>query len=68
MYAKMIEELAPTGHDPRHIEVIMWLRNPTLEGLSRSEFQEEVSVAAACVVKIGAIKAEEIAQSLGFIK
>jgi hypothetical protein len=37
MYAKMIEELAPTGHDPRHIEVIMWLRNPTLEGLSRSE-------------------------------
>ena len=27
MYAKMIEELAPAGHDPRHIEVIMWLRN-----------------------------------------
>jgi hypothetical protein len=68
MYAKMIEELAPAGHDLRHIEVIMWLRNPTLDGLSRSEFQKEVSVAAACVGKLGAVKVEEIAQSLGFIR
>jgi hypothetical protein len=63
----MIEELAPAGHDLRHIEVIMWLRNPTLDGLSRSEFQKEVSVAAACVGKLGVVKVEEIAQSLGFI-
>jgi hypothetical protein len=55
MYAKMIEELAPAGHDPRHIEVIMWLRNPTLDGLPRSEFQKEVSAAAACVGKLGAV-------------
>jgi len=27
MHAKMIKELAPAGYDPRHIEVIMWLRN-----------------------------------------
>jgi hypothetical protein len=67
MDAKMIEELAPAGYDPRHIEVIMWLRNPTLDGLSRSEFQKEVSVAAACVGKLGAVKVEQIAQSLGFI-
>ena len=67
MYAKMIEELAPAGHDPRHIEVIMWLRNPAFDGLPLSEFQKEVSVAAACVGKLGAVKVEEIARSLGFI-
>ena len=45
----------------------MWPRNPTLDGLSRSDFQKEVSVAAACVGKLGAVKVEQIAQSLGFI-
>ena len=29
-HATMIENLAPSGHDPRHIEAIMRLRNPTL--------------------------------------
>jgi hypothetical protein len=66
-YATMIEDLAPPGHDPRHIEAIMRMRNPTLDGLLPGEFRKEVSVAVACIVKLGTIKAEEIAQSLGFI-
>ena len=66
MYAKMIEELAPAGHDPRHIEVIMRLRNSTLDGLSRSEFQNRFKWRPR-LGKLGAVKVEEIAQSLGFI-
>ena len=67
-HATMIENLAPSGHDPRHIEAIMRLRNPTLDGLSPGEFRKEVSVAVACIVKLGTIKAEEIAQSLGLAR
>jgi hypothetical protein len=51
-YATMIEDLAPPGHDPRHIEAIMRLRNPTLDGLLPGEFRKEVSVAVACIANL----------------
>ena len=64
-YATMIEDLATPDYDPRHIEAMIRLRNPTLDGLSPGEFRKEVSVAVACIVKLGTVKTEEIARALG---
>lgn len=62
------EELARQGRiglDPRHIEAYMRLEHPTLDGLSRAQFSDEVSIGIACVDADGEDNAERCAQSFG---
>ena len=62
------EELARQGKigtDPRHIEAYMRLEHPTLDGLSRSQFNQEVSVGIDCIEQGGISAAESCAQSFG---
>lgn len=69
LYANTIrEELARQGKigtDPRHIEAYMRLEHPTLDGLAREQFAQEVSVGIACVEEGGIAAAESCAQSFG---
>jgi hypothetical protein len=51
--------------DARHIEAYMRLEHPTLDGLSASQFSEEVLICVACVDADGRENAERCARSFG---
>ena len=56
----------PRGdHDPRHVEAIIRLAYPTLDGIHVAEFRTEVSLALACLRTMTKDAAEELAQSFG---
>lgn len=62
------EELARQGKigtDPRHVEAYMRLEHSTLDGLSRSQFKQEVAIGIACIEEGGILAAESCAQSFG---
>lgn len=64
MYADLIKQFAP-GHDPRHVEAYMRIEHPTLDGLSRMEFADEVEFAVICITADGLENAELCAKSFG---
>ncbi len=69
-YSQMIREaMARTGHvgaaDPRHIEAWMRLEHGCLDGLSRQQFNDEVTVALQCVAAAPADRNEALAASFG---
>jgi len=61
-------ELARTGHvgtDPRHVEAYMRLEHPTLDGLPKQQFADEVAIGVRCIAEDGAENAERCARSFG---
>jgi hypothetical protein len=64
IYRQQIAKMAP-DYDPRHIEAMMRLEHPTLDGLAPFRFVEEVGIAVRCVDEAGEATAEMIAQSFG---
>lgn len=68
MYQQTIRELlAKTGNigiDPRHIEGFMRLEHPTLDGLSKTQFRQEVEISVECVKQSHFQECENLAQSL----
>lgn len=67
MYLQSIrEEIARQGKigiDPRHVEAFIRIEHSTLDGLSKSQFKEEVAIGIACVEECGMIEAEKCANS-----
>lgn len=64
----IIERLVRMGRkevDPRHVEAYMRLEHPTLDGLDRRQFTEEVKTAVACVDYSTPEENESCAQSFG---
>lgn len=62
------EEIARQGHigiDPRHVEGYMRLEHPTLDGLTKSQFNKEVGIGIQCVMADGEMNAEANAKSFG---
>ena len=63
------ETMARTGHiaaaDPRHVEGWMRLEHPTLDGLSRSQFDAEVRIALECIAAGPLSDSESLATSYG---
>ena len=51
--------------DPRHVEAWMRLEHPTLDGLSRAEFDIALDEALACARAAGAAESEALAASFG---
>ena len=51
--------------DPRHVEAWMRLEHPTLDGLSRAEFEREIDLAVAAIATAGAADSEALAASFG---
>ena len=52
------------GIDPRHVEAFMRLEHSTLDGLSKSQFSNEVSIGIQCS-EYDKVNAEKCAQSFG---
>ncbi|MBK8285765.1 MAG: hypothetical protein IPK97_13360 [Ahniella sp.] len=70
IYLQTIREaLARTGRagaaDPRHVEAWMRLEHGCLDGLSRQQFTEEVTIALQCVAAAPAADSEALAASFG---
>lgn len=59
------QDLSGRGYDPRHIEAIMRTEHPTLDALSRWQFDAEVRLAVLCIEEAGQQFAEDMAQSHG---
>jgi hypothetical protein len=51
--------------DPRHVEAWMRLEHPTLDGLSRAEFECEVDDAVVAIAAAGPDESEALAASFG---
>jgi hypothetical protein len=69
-YQLMIREsMASAGRigaaDPRHVEGWMRLEHPTLDGLSRSQFNAEVRIALECIAAGPLADSEALADSMG---
>lgn len=65
-YQKAItEHLKGRQYDPRHIEAYMRLGHATLNGLSASQFRQEVEIGIQCIDADGTDNAERNAQSFG---
>ena len=67
-YESIRNEIAKQGKigiDPRHVEAYMRLEHSTLDGLTKSQFNSEVSIGIQCVEYAGADSAESCAQSFG---
>jgi len=66
-YSKVIgEEIARQGKigiDPRHVEAYMRLEHSTLDGLSKGQFKQEVTIGILCVEEAGTAQAESCAKS-----
>ncbi len=70
IYPQMIREaMARAGRegaaDPRHIEAWMRIEHGCLDGLSRQQFTEEVTIALQCVAAAPAADSEALAASFG---
>lgn len=63
------EAMARTGRvgaaDPRHIETWMRLEHGCLDGLSRQQFTDEVTIALQCVAAGPLADSEALATSMG---
>lgn len=69
-YQQLIREaMARTGRvgaaDPRHIEAWMRLEHGCLDGLSRQQFTDEVTIALQCVAAGPLADSEALAYSMG---
>ena len=69
-YAQMIREaMARTGRvgaaDPRHVEAWMRLEHGCLDGLSRLQFTDEVTIALQCVAATPTADSDALATSYG---
>ncbi len=69
-YQQVIREaMACSGRvgaaDPRHIEAWMRIEHGCLDGLSRQQFTEEVTIALQCVAAAPAADSEALAASFG---
>ena len=53
------------GIDARHVEAYMRLEHPTLDGLSKKQFEKEVTLGILCVETDGPENAEKCAKSFG---
>ena len=51
--------------DPRHIEAWMRLEHPTLDGLSRAEFERAIDDAVVAIAAAGPDESEALAASFG---
>jgi hypothetical protein len=70
IYQKTIREsMAAAGRiaaaDPRHVEAWMRLEHPTLDALSRSQFDAEVRIALECIAAGPLADSETLATSMG---
>ena len=70
IYGQMIREtMARSGHvgaaDPRHIEAWMRLEHGCLDGLSRQQFTDEVTIALQCIAAGPLGDSEALAASYG---
>lgn len=70
VYAQMIREsMASSGRigaaDPRHVEGWLRLEHPTLDSLSRSQFDAEVRIAIECIAAGPLADSEALATSMG---
>ena len=69
-YSQMIREsMANAGRigaaDPRHIEAWMRIEHGCLDGLSRQQFTDEITIALACVAAGPLADSEALATSMG---
>ena len=62
---EQIAKQGAIGTDPRHVEAYMRLGHSTLDGLSASQFRNEVEGCIGCVHADGIENAERCAQSFG---
>ena len=53
--------------DPRHVEAWMRVEHPTLDGLSRVEFIDEMYAALAAAIEAGPEQSERLAASFGLL-
>jgi hypothetical protein len=51
--------------DPRHVEAWMRIERPTLDGLSRQKFIDEMYAALAAALEAGPEESERLAASFG---
>jgi len=69
MYNRLIRQTAArlgyVGENPRWIEAWMRLEHPTLDGLSRDQFQDEVEIAVQCIRTATREENESLAHSYG---
>lgn len=70
LYSQMIREtMARNGRvgaaDPRHVEAWMRLEHGCLDGLSRQQFTDEVTIALQCVAAGPLTDSEALATSYG---
>jgi len=63
-YQRRIAERT-TAVDPRHVEAWMRLEHPTLDDLSRAEFEREVDNAVVAIATAGPDDSEALAASFG---
>ena len=63
-YQRLITEQT-SDVDPRHVEAWMRLEHPTLDRLSRAEFEREVDIAVVAIATAGPDESEALAASLG---
>jgi hypothetical protein len=64
-YYKTMIDSFETGHDSRHIEAFMRLEHGCLDGLSKTQFHQEVDIAVMCIKEGGIANAEKLAKSFG---
>ena len=70
IYQQLIREaMARTGHiaaaDPRHVEAWMRLEHGCLDGLSRQQFTDEVTIALRCIAAGPLADSDALATSYG---
>ena len=63
-YQRFIAE-RPRDVDPRHVDAWIRIEHPTLDGLSRAQFIEEMHAALACAIDAGPEASETLAASFG---
>ncbi len=51
--------------DDGHVEAWMRLEYPTLDGLSRADFEREIDIAVLAITTAGATESEALAASFG---
>jgi hypothetical protein len=64
-YYDSIKALVDPKYNPRHVEAYMRVANSCLDGLSHSEFTEEVKWSCFCIDEQGKRNAERVAKSFG---
>ena len=63
-YRHLIQTLAP-GHDAGQVEAFMRIAHPTLDGLDRETFAEEVAISCEAIDLAGPAEAAALARTFG---